>query len=247
MTDSLTPGGNRTDDICDVDIPFTSSYLAMESSAIIKPAQASGAHIVHTTMPTDSRPRASTSSHNGNHGHANGNGLSAHSDTHDHTQTAGTSHASHHDTASSIDDTTTTHGVPQDTVDKEGFRRSMVEPPQLDFSELTSGAALIKYGRYGKPHLRSFILNEERTVLSWSSPKKKTTKSMVTLSDVSAIRLGRTTAVFDRFKKEENLEHLSFSLIYAPKDRSLDLVCRNKAQYNVWVRGLSEATGIDPA
>eukprot|EP00163_Fabomonas_tropica_P000513 TRINITY_DN1031_c0_g1_i2.p1 TRINITY_DN1031_c0_g1~~TRINITY_DN1031_c0_g1_i2.p1 ORF type:complete len:114 (-),score=17.36 TRINITY_DN1031_c0_g1_i2:25-366(-) len=112
-----------------------------------------------------------------------------------------------------------------------------------------NGATLQKYGRWGKAHLRHFTLSADKTRLCWESDKKKADKCVVVLSEVQEILMGRQTKVFKRFSKEKDRnEHLSFSLVYGPKGRTLDLQCRNKDQLVMWLRALRHLTGLgDPA
>eukprot|EP01094_Clydonella_sp_ATCC50884_P028437 TRINITY_DN8529_c0_g1_i1.p1 TRINITY_DN8529_c0_g1~~TRINITY_DN8529_c0_g1_i1.p1 ORF type:complete len:632 (+),score=133.57 TRINITY_DN8529_c0_g1_i1:274-1896(+) len=97
------------------------------------------------------------------------------------------------------------------------------------------GATMLKAGRSGAPHFRVFKLQDDFQTLQWTSPKKKADQSTVDLADVKEIRLGQKTQVFQRNKVPE-YENVSFSLIYA--DRSLDIVCKDKEEFDVWVTGL---------
>ncbi|KAG8043983.1 hypothetical protein GUJ93_ZPchr0458g22335 [Zizania palustris] len=75
---------------------------------------------------------------------------------------------------------------------------------------LKKGTQLLKYGRKGKPKFTPF-----RLALS-----------------------GQRTLVFQCFLLPEK-DHLSFSLIYNDGKRSLDLICKDKVEAEVWFTGLN--------
>uniref|UniRef100_A0A804Q510 Regulator of chromosome condensation (RCC1) family protein n=1 Tax=Zea mays TaxID=4577 RepID=A0A804Q510_MAIZE len=95
---------------------------------------------------------------------------------------------------------------------------------------LKKGSKLIKYSRKGRPKIREFRLSSDETSLVWYSHSK--VKYLV-LSSVSRIIPGQRTAVFRRFLRPEK-DYLSFSLIYKNGQRSLDLVCKDQAEVEVW-------------
>ncbi|KAH8519965.1 hypothetical protein H0E87_001420 [Populus deltoides] len=97
---------------------------------------------------------------------------------------------------------------------------------------LRKGAYLLKYGRRGKPKFCPFRLSNDESVLIWFSGKKK---KCLTLSHVSRIISGQRTPIFQRCPRPEK-EYQSFSLIY--NDRSLDLICKDKDEAEVWFSGL---------
>ncbi|KAE8681181.1 XB3 in, putative isoform 1 [Hibiscus syriacus] len=104
---------------------------------------------------------------------------------------------------------------------------------------LKKGTRLIKYSRKGKPKFRTFRLSPDETALIWlSHGAEKNLK----LSTISRIIPGQRTAVFRRFFRPEK-EHLSFSLLYNNGDRSLDLICKDKAETDVWLVGLKSLIG----
>ncbi|CAN1235075.1 PH, RCC1 and FYVE domains-containing protein 1 [Linum perenne] len=99
---------------------------------------------------------------------------------------------------------------------------------------LKKGAHLLKYGRKGKPKLYPFRLSYDATTLIWiSSSGERSLK----LSSVSKIIPGQRTAVFQRYLRPEK-DYLSFSLIYNNGKRSLDLICKDKVEAEVWIAGL---------
>ncbi|KAJ7969838.1 Regulator of chromosome condensation (RCC1) family with FYVE zinc finger domain-containing protein [Quillaja saponaria] len=99
---------------------------------------------------------------------------------------------------------------------------------------LKKGAQLLKYGRKGKPKFYPFRLSNDESSLTWiSSSGERSLK----LSSVSRIIPGQRTAVFQRYLRPEK-DYLSFSLIYNNGKRSLDLICKEKAEAEVWIAGL---------
>ncbi|TYI12293.1 hypothetical protein ES332_A09G267200v1 [Gossypium tomentosum] len=104
---------------------------------------------------------------------------------------------------------------------------------------LKKGTQLIKYSRKGKPKFRAFRLSPDETSLIWlSHGEEKTLK----LSLVSRIVLGQRTAVFKRYLRPEK-DYLSFSLLYNNGERSLDLICKDKVEAEVWLAGLKALIG----
>ncbi|RDX68758.1 PH, RCC1 and FYVE domains-containing protein 1, partial [Mucuna pruriens] len=99
---------------------------------------------------------------------------------------------------------------------------------------LKKGTQLVKYSRKGKPKFCSFRLSSDGTKLVWiSHGKEKNLK----LASVSHIIPGQRTAVFKRYLRPEK-DYLSFSLIYKKGERSLDLICKDQAEIEVWFSGL---------
>ncbi|XP_077224014.1 PH, RCC1 and FYVE domains-containing protein 1-like [Tasmannia lanceolata] len=93
---------------------------------------------------------------------------------------------------------------------------------------LKKGAYLLKYGRRGKPKFCPFRLSNDESVLIWYSGKDE---KQLKLSHVSKIIPGQRTAIFQRYPRPEK-EYQSFSLMYS--DRSLDLICKDKDEAEVW-------------
>ncbi|XP_021847694.1 PH, RCC1 and FYVE domains-containing protein 1 [Spinacia oleracea] len=104
---------------------------------------------------------------------------------------------------------------------------------------LKKGSQLIKYSRKGKPKFCPFRLSVDEKTLIWLSHGEERT---LKLSIVSKIIPGQRTAVFRRFLRPEK-DYLSFSLIYNHGDRSLDLICKDKAEAEVWLAGLKALIG----
>eukprot|EP00250_Pteridium_aquilinum_P019088 c24287_g2_i1 orf=404-3793(+) len=97
---------------------------------------------------------------------------------------------------------------------------------------LKKGAYLLKYGRRGKPKVCPFRLSNDEASLIWYSGKEE---KQIKLSSVSRIVPGQRTAIFQRYPRPEK-EYQSFSLIC--EDRSLDLICKDKEEAEVWFTGL---------
>ncbi|KAI3821486.1 hypothetical protein L1987_09054 [Smallanthus sonchifolius] len=99
---------------------------------------------------------------------------------------------------------------------------------------LKKGAQLLKYGRKGKPRFCSFRLSHDESSLIWISGSGERN---LKLASVSRIIPGQRTAVFRRYLRPEK-DYLSFSLIYNNGKRSLDLICKDKVEAEVWIAGL---------
>ncbi|XP_051123496.1 PH, RCC1 and FYVE domains-containing protein 1-like [Andrographis paniculata] len=99
---------------------------------------------------------------------------------------------------------------------------------------LKKGAQLLKYGRKGKPKFYPFRLSSDETSLSWISSSGE---RILKLASVQRIIPGQRTAVFQRYLRPEK-EYLSFSLIYNNGKRSLDLICKDKVEAEIWIAGL---------
>ncbi|XP_022748801.1 PH, RCC1 and FYVE domains-containing protein 1-like [Durio zibethinus] len=104
---------------------------------------------------------------------------------------------------------------------------------------LKKGTQLLKYSRKGKPKFRAFRLSPDETTLIWLSHGEE---KNLNLSSVSRIIPGQRTAVFRRFLRPEK-EYLSFSLLYNNGERTLDLICKDKVEAEVWLAGLKALIG----
>ncbi|XP_050232382.1 PH, RCC1 and FYVE domains-containing protein 1-like [Mercurialis annua] len=110
--------------------------------------------------------------------------------------------------------------------------KSVERDIELAITALKKGAQLLKYGRRGKPKFCPFRLANDESVLIWLSGKEE---KYLKLSHVSRIISGQRTPIFQRYPRPEK-EYQSFSLIYS--DRSLDLICKDKDEAEVWITGL---------
>ncbi|KAI9194684.1 hypothetical protein LWI28_008169 [Acer negundo] len=104
---------------------------------------------------------------------------------------------------------------------------------------LKKGTQLIKYSRKGKPKFRSFRLSPDETTLIWISHGDE---RHLKLSTVLRILPGQRTAVFKRYLRPEK-DYLSFSLVYNNGERSLDLICKDKVETEVWFSSLKALIG----
>ncbi|XP_028554192.1 PH, RCC1 and FYVE domains-containing protein 1-like isoform X1 [Dendrobium catenatum] len=99
---------------------------------------------------------------------------------------------------------------------------------------LKKGSQLLKYGRKGRPKFYPFRLSNDESSLIWFSNRGERS---LRLSSVSRIFSGQRTSVFQRYQRPENC-YLSFSLLYNNGRRSLDLICKDKVEAEVWFTGL---------
>ncbi|KAK7274802.1 hypothetical protein RIF29_15901 [Crotalaria pallida] len=106
------------------------------------------------------------------------------------------------------------------------------QPPLPAFATLKKGAYLLKYGRRGRPKYCPFKLSNDESLLIWYSGREE---KQLKLSTVSMIIPGQRTAIFQRYPQPEK-EYQSFSLIY--NNRSLDLICKDKDEAEIWFVGL---------
>ncbi|KAI3452828.1 hypothetical protein Pfo_009491 [Paulownia fortunei] len=115
-----------------------------------------------------------------------------------------------------------------------GFQRSSLVDRDVDqaITALKKGANLLKYGRRGKPKFCLFRLSTDESTLIWYYGKDV---KQLELRHVSRIIPGQRTPIFQRYPRPEK-EYQSFSLIY--NDRSLDLICKDKDEAEIWFVGL---------
>eukprot|EP00743_Colponemidia_sp_Colp-15_P005877 GILK01006318.1.p1 GENE.GILK01006318.1~~GILK01006318.1.p1 ORF type:complete len:964 (+),score=217.74 GILK01006318.1:37-2892(+) len=127
-------------------------------------------------------------------------------------------------------------------------RPDLIVSPELQFADVDlnealmavrKGAALIKFGRKGWPHKRTFQISADESSLIWRSPRKKANATIVLFDNVLRIQGLQTTATFQRHARRA-LEHLSLSIIYLKdgQDRTLDLIFMNDKQYKLWATAL---------
>eukprot|EP00753_Platysulcus_tardus_P017861 PLAT6603.1.p1 GENE.PLAT6603.1~~PLAT6603.1.p1 ORF type:complete len:603 (+),score=216.03 PLAT6603.1:24-1811(+) len=116
--------------------------------------------------------------------------------------------------------------------------------PWESFDVMQSGAPLLKYGRRGEPHFRDFVLTDDFKRLAWVSKKKDSTASQISLADRTLLT-GFKTPLLQKQGRPE-FKELSFSLAVRDGDgkvqQSLDLVCKDKTEFNLWVAGLRYLT-----
>ena len=102
------------------------------------------------------------------------------------------------------------------------------------------GAALLKFGRAGDPHFRFLQVSLDCTSLGWYSAKKHNKQTRVVLQHCGLVE-GQTSEVFKR-QPRPDLADVSFSLLYddgkGGSGRTLDLVCKDRAEYLAWTSAL---------
>ncbi|KAB2004271.1 hypothetical protein ES319_D11G186400v1 [Gossypium barbadense] len=106
---------------------------------------------------------------------------------------------------------------------------------------MKKGAHLLKCGRRGKPKLCPFRLSADEKHLIWYSGQEE---RQLRLSSVIKIVSGQKTLMQVNFRRQyqPHREQQSLSLIYyANGERSLDLICKDKAQADAWFVGLRAA------
>eukprot|EP00873_Tetraselmis_striata_P035861 jgi/Tetstr1/456125/TSEL_042894.t1 len=124
-------------------------------------------------------------------------------------------------------------------------RRRAPRPKEEYVTALKKGNYMLKYGRRGQPHKAHFVLSEDLHSLSWTSKRARGGKDRkeISLHDVYAIEAGQGTEVFKRFPQHKHLKGLSFSILYRNikrgERRSLDIVCSNEDEYELWFTGLT--------
>ncbi|KAK1262600.1 Ultraviolet-B receptor UVR8 [Acorus gramineus] len=99
---------------------------------------------------------------------------------------------------------------------------------------LKKGTQLTKYSRKGKPKFCLFRISTDETTLIWYSHGEERNLKLAT---VCRIIPGQRTAVFKRYLRPEK-DYLSFSLLYKNGERSLDLICKDKVEAELWISGL---------
>lgn len=105
---------------------------------------------------------------------------------------------------------------------------------------MRKGCPLLKFGSYGYPHFRQFQLSTDNKKLVWFSAGKAITDSQIDLRDVDEIVLGQHTDKFGKHKEVVQLEKSSFSVYYAYRKKTLDVIAKDPNEFTVWTRGLQE-------
>ncbi|KAL0221474.1 hypothetical protein RCL1_001328 [Eukaryota sp. TZLM3-RCL] len=118
---------------------------------------------------------------------------------------------------------------------------------------LQHGTLLVKHGRAGKPHLRYFYINKERTRVCWRNVKSEKDADnakndhFIQFAEVTRFILGQHTEVFQRqavINPED--DDKSFSLVLKDGSRTLDVVCETEMEHEAWVLGLSALLNVEP-
>ena len=106
---------------------------------------------------------------------------------------------------------------------------SLSESAKEGLALMQGGAPALKHGRAGKPHLTTFTLSQDETVLSWKSGGGTMSKiggsmrrlsgsgsaplRILQLNEVVELLVGRDSSVFKRRANDTGNEHLSLSLV----------------------------------
>lgn len=107
------------------------------------------------------------------------------------------------------------------------------------FKRMQSGANLLKHTSGGLPHLRQFQLSADKKRLLWYTANKSKHDSLVRINEIEELCIGQVTSAFKKYPLPL-LQHLSFSINYSSngRSRSLDLTCKDEAEFDLWVAGL---------
>ncbi|MCO5581816.1 hypothetical protein L7F22_035705 [Adiantum nelumboides] len=126
-----------------------------------------------------------------------------------------------------------------DALEKHNYEEAAVLAENADMrgkaiTALKKGACLLKYGRRGKPKFCPFRISNDGLFLIWFSGREE---KQLRLSSVSKIVPGQRTAIFHRYPRPEK-EYQSFSLMFDNDSSSLDLMCKDREEAEVWFTGL---------
>ena len=94
-----------------------------------------------------------------------------------------------------------------------------------------------KHGRRGKPKVRYVQIDQNQTVIQWSSQNKNVAQALIGIADVTEVRKGMTTEILKRYGKAESASTY-FSVI--ARSRSLDLQVESEEIRDNLVRSLNK-------
>ena len=121
-------------------------------------------------------------------------------------------------------------------------------PPWDAIDQCVRGGVLLKFGRVGLPHFRNFFLTADLQALCWSSDKKSDAASRIALLG-TAFQTGQRSPVFQR-QLRPDLAGTCFSLLYTEPgtgaQRSLDIACKDAAEYAHWASALAYLSRFTP-
>ncbi|XP_057294266.1 uncharacterized protein LOC130622774 [Hydractinia symbiolongicarpus] len=111
--------------------------------------------------------------------------------------------------------------------------------PHQALSQMVKGSLMLKAGRMGRPHFRQFQITSDLKTLQWESPNKLKSETCVAIHHITELQHGQKTKVFEDNPIPE-YEAISFSVLYkqANVQRSLDIVCKDRTEYDTWTVGL---------
>jgi hypothetical protein len=102
------------------------------------------------------------------------------------------------------------------------------------------GSNILRYTGSGYPHIRLFQLSDDLKRLIWFSGTKNISQSRIDLRKITNITIGQKTDKFQKYPLPA-LCHLSFSVHYGigkGKEDSLDLICKDELEFDLWVVGI---------
>jgi hypothetical protein len=102
------------------------------------------------------------------------------------------------------------------------------------------GSNILRYTGNGYPHIRLFQLSDDLKRLIWFSGTKNINESRIDLRKITSITIGQKTEKFQKYPLP-GLCHLSFSIHYnigKGKEDSLDLICKDELEFDLWVTGI---------
>jgi len=106
--------------------------------------------------------------------------------------------------------------------------------------EMRRGTSMLKHGKYGFPHFRRFQISEDHQRFQWYSRRKSLSDTSVAISDIQKIVVGQNTDAFKKSNQMSNLMQASFSIIYGPKQKTVDLIAKSADEASLWIAGLKE-------
>ncbi|OMJ71332.1 hypothetical protein SteCoe_30484 [Stentor coeruleus] len=99
---------------------------------------------------------------------------------------------------------------------------------------ITKGGLFIKYGRWGKPHMRHVLVTGDLSYVEWWHINKNKASGHVIVINIFNVIRGRTTKNFKRFMKQGQADQ-SFSLICKDRTVDLEIAKDNKTPVDVWI------------
>ena len=112
---------------------------------------------------------------------------------------------------------------------------------------LARGCELVKYGKFGSPHVRWFQVQLVNGLarLSWGEPKLKTGGELnlsksIKMNDITDVRPGKTTPVFRQRGNDKLAADADKCFSILTHKRSLDLQAKDCEERDQWVAGLRQ-------
>jgi len=138
-----------------------------------------------------------------------------------------------------IEDTEDAESDDQEDSDSDGdddHKKNSKETNALE--ELHRGAALLKYPRRsGFPHFKHIQLSGDNLRIEWFSKRKKPDQTCIWVKDIREVVRGQETEVFKKFH-QKTLEKSSFSIVYGPSYRTLDVAAKSIDECEMWVKSI---------